>query len=193
MMNELEIIAHSKGGKIKEGQQYIHSKVKMIFMDKLGNEFSMSPNEIKKGSWSPYESGNVFNDPHYHFKKLQTIAQSKGGKIKQGQQYINAFTELVFIDKLGNEFKRKPSDVKAGLWSLYETKNPMDKDYHLKMLQEIAYSNGGQIKEGEKYINNLTKMTFINYKGVEFKMTPNNIKNGKWPRNILLLIKDIYN
>lgn len=45
MTNELEVIVQKKGGKIKDGEKYIHSKSKMTFIDKLGNEFNMSPNK----------------------------------------------------------------------------------------------------------------------------------------------------
>lgn len=180
MTDELRVIVKKKEGKIKNGQQYIHSKVKMIFIDKLGNEFKMSPNEVKRGGWSPYESGNVFNDSHYHIKQLENIALSKGGQLKEGQSYINASTELIFIDKLGNEFKRKPGDVKAGFWSPYESTNPTDKEYHFKILQEIAQFKGGKIKEGEKYVNANTEMVFVDKLDNEFKSTPTRLKNGKW-------------
>lgn len=113
---------------------------------------------------------------------LKEIVALRNGKIKDGQQYIDAFTELVFIDRLGNEFKSSPTRLKNGKWSPYETKNPMDKEYHFKVLKEIAQSKGGKIKDGEKYINNSTKMIFVDYREVSFKMTPNNVKNGKWPK-----------
>ena len=41
---------------------------KMIFIDKLGNEFKMSPQKVKSGQWSPFESGYVYNNPDYHLK-----------------------------------------------------------------------------------------------------------------------------
>lgn len=79
----LSEIAQLRLGKIKEGEVYINNSTKITFIDKLGNEFQMQPNNVKNGKWSPYESGRV-RAPEYHMKQLEKIALSKGGKIKEG-------------------------------------------------------------------------------------------------------------
>ena len=173
-------IAKFRLGRIKDGEQYINSQTKMIFIDKSGNEFQMSPNGIKQGKWSPYESGNVYNNPEYHMKQLQEIVSGKGGKIKDGEQYINSQTKMIFIDKSGNEFKMIPNAVKRGCWSPYESGNVNKPEYHMKQLEEIVSEKGGEIKKGEHYINNSTKMTFIDQLGNEFKMRPSDVKKGQW-------------
>lgn len=63
------------------------------------------------------------SDKNIYFNELSKIAKSKGGKIKEGEMYINAITKMTFIDKLGNEFKKRPKDIKNGLWSPYESEN----------------------------------------------------------------------
>ena len=115
----LSEIAQLRGGKIKEGEKYTGAKNKMTFIDKLGNEFQSTPDSIKRGSWSPYESGNI-TDKKYHMEILKKIVKSKGGKIKEGEQYINSNTKMLFIDQFGNEFHMKPSHIKEGRWSKYK-------------------------------------------------------------------------
>ena len=178
---EIEDIALSKEGKVKEGEKYINAHTKITFIDKAGNEFRMTPASVKKGSWSPFESGNVYNNPEYHYKILEEIAKSKGGKIKDNEIYINGHTKMTFIDKIGNEFKMAPTCVKSGKWSPFESGNVVNNpDYHYKILEEIAHSKGGKIKEGEIYINSYTKMIFIDKDGNEFKISPSKVKSGRW-------------
>ena len=179
-IKELEKIVAEKGGKIKEGEVYINNKTKMIFIDQLGNEFKMRPSSIKIGGWSPYESGSVYNNPNYHMQELERIATKKGGRIKEDEVYINSNTKMSFIDKLGNQFEMAPSAVKQGQWSPHESDNVRDSEYHMKKLEEIVTLKGGKIKKGEIYINNKTKMIFIDKGGNEFKATPNHIKRGRW-------------
>ena len=45
----LDEIAKLRKGKIKTGEVYVITHTKMIFIDQLGNEFSISPNNIKTG------------------------------------------------------------------------------------------------------------------------------------------------
>lgn len=180
-MKKLNKIAELKGGKIKEGEQYTGAKNKMIFIDKLGNEFQSTPDSIKRGNWSPYESGMV-TDKKYHIDILKKIVKSKGGKIKEGDQYTGAKNKMTFIDKLGNEFQSTPDSIKRGSWSPYESRSVTDKKYHMEILKEIVKSKGGKIKEGEQYINANTKMIFIDQFGNEFHMKPSHIKEGRWSK-----------
>ena len=94
----------------------------MTFIDKLGNQFKMSPASVKSGHWSPYESGRGLNDAEYHMKQLEEIIQLREGKIKEGQFYINSTTKMTFIDKLGNEFKMTPKAIKRGYWFRHSEK-----------------------------------------------------------------------
>ena len=179
-MQKLEKIVLSKGGKIKEGEIYINNTTKMIFIDKLGREFSMSPRNIKSDRWSPYESGNVYNNPEFHMKELEEIVLSKGGKIKEGQKYLGSHTKMLFIDRLGNEFKMAPTSIKGNRWSPYEVDKVRESEYHMKKLEQIALSRGGRIKEGSEYINSKTKMTFIDQFENEFDIIPSSVKLGYW-------------
>lgn len=176
----LNDIVISKGGKIKDGEVYVSGISKMTFIDKLGNEFKMTPKAVKRGQWSPYESGSVYSDNDYHMEIILNIALSKGGRVKDGQYYTSNTKKMIFIDKLGNEFSMIPSCIKRNQWSPYESKNVRDSNYHMKELQGIVLSKGGKIKDGEKYINSVTKMTFIDQLGNEFKMTPKSVKRGRW-------------
>ena len=177
MQKELDKIAIEKGGKIKEGEQYINSSTKMTFIDKFDNEFQMTPNKVKQGRWSPYESGRVFNNPEYHMKQLQDIVSKKGGRIKEGEVYIGANNKMTFIDKLDNEFEMSPSNLKSGQWSPFESGRVFNNtEYHMKQLQEIVSAKGGEIKDGEVYIGAKTKMAFVDKLGNEFQTTPDIIK-----------------
>lgn len=179
-INILKEIVALRNGKIKEGQQYINSTTLLIFINKLGNEFEMKPDLVKRGYWSPFESGNVYNNPEYHMKELEKIVLSKGGRIKAGECYTKNSVKMTFIDKLGNEFKMRPNSVKRGAWSPYESGQTNDPFYHMKELKKIAESRGGKIKDGEVYINSKTKIIFIDQLRNEFKITPKEVKNGRW-------------
>lgn len=179
-MQELQKIAISKGGEIKDGERYINNTTKMIFLDKLGREFSMQPSNVKSGRWSPYESGNVYNNPDYHMQELEKIAISKGGRIKAGENYSGSHTKIIFIDKLGNEFKMAPTSIKENRWSPYEVDKVREANYHMEELKKIAISKGGKIKDGEVYINSKTKITFIDQLGNDFEMIPSSVKTGCW-------------
>ena len=177
----LSEIAQLRLGKIKYGEQYINSSTKITFIDKFSNEFKMLPSKVKSGQWSPYESGNVYNNPEYHMKQLQEIVSAKGGKIKEGEVYLDAKSKITFIDQLGNEFQMIPDAVKRGAWSPYESgKVYNNSEYHMKQLQEIVSAKGGKIKEGEVFIDTKSKMTFIDSLGNEFQMIPNALKRGQW-------------
>ena len=139
----------------------------------------MSPKVAKRGQWSPFVGGKIY-DNNFHIDELQKIALSKGGKIKEGEQYINSSTKMTFIDKFGNEFKMTPSCLKRNQWSPYESQNVRNPDFHMNELQKIALSRGGKIKDGQVYINNTTKMIFIDQLGNEFEMNAKSVKSGKW-------------
>lgn len=118
---ELEKIAIQKGGKlISNKYQNAHSKLE--FEDKDKNRFFMAPTDVKSGKWSPYESGNVYNNPEYHLNILKTIAKEKGGKLISNE-YKNGSTKMEFEDKNGNRFFMRPNSVKMGQWSPFEIFN----------------------------------------------------------------------
>lgn len=82
--------------------------------------FFTSPEKIKKGVWSPYESGNV-RDSAYNLNKLKIIAENKGGKLISNK-YVNNKTILEFEDENGNRFFRKASDIMRGRWNYFRNK-----------------------------------------------------------------------
>lgn len=115
------------------------------------------------------------------YDELEAIVLKKGGRIKEGEVYINNVTKMTFIDEFNNEFSMSPSKIKSGRWSPYINGYIFDNpDYHFKELEKIALAKGGRIKEGERYVKNKEKMIFIDKLGNEFSACPNNIKNGRW-------------
>ena len=72
---ELQIIkeiAESKGGKLIS-TEYINTHAKLEFEDSAGRRFFMAATDVKgkNGRWSGYESGNVYNNPEYHFNEIK--------------------------------------------------------------------------------------------------------------------------
>ncbi len=112
-LDELKIIANSKGGKLIS-TQYINNTKKLEFEDAAGNRFFTSPANIKCDRWSPYESGKV-KDPKYHFNILKNIAKEKGGKLIS-DKYIDSRTTLEFENSTGVRFFMLPYKVKQGQW-----------------------------------------------------------------------------
>lgn len=165
---KLKSLVESKGGKIKEGQNYINNLTKMVFIDENGFEFSTIPKIIINGSWGRS------SDSTYQFEQLKKIIKDNNWTIKNGQQYINANTNMIFINKNGEEFKMTPSRIKQGI-----TENK-DSTYHFEKLKKFVESKDGKIKDGQNYVNSNTRMTFIDEDGFEFINTPNNIIQGRW-------------
>lgn len=118
-LEELSNIAKSKEGKLIS-TQYINNFTKLEFEDKNGNRFLTTPEKIKNGVWSPYESGNA-RDSKYNLNKIKIIAENKGGKLISNE-YVNNKTILEFEDENGNRFFRKASDIMRGRWNYFRNK-----------------------------------------------------------------------
>ena len=96
---QIQEIVQNHGGEICEGETYHNNRTKIKIVDKMGNHFSMTPNDLKNGRWSPYERGRVKNDSEYHLREISKVAESRGGRLVEGQKYINAHTKLEFEDQ----------------------------------------------------------------------------------------------
>jgi uncharacterized protein with GYD domain len=166
--DRLKTLVESKGGKIKEGEIYIDNNTKIIFMDQNGLLFKTIPKIIKNGSWGRSA------DSDYQMEQIKKIVELNNWKIKDGQSYISANTNMILIDQDGFEFKMTPSRIKQGIV------NNKDPSFHMKKIQQIVESKGGKIKTGEIYVNSRTKMTFIDENEFEFTTTPSKIKQGFW-------------
>jgi len=177
-LNELTKIAESKGGRLIS-TEYINTTNKLEVEDKYGNRFWMSSSDLKRNHWSPYEQGQVVNNPLYHLNELRKIAESKGGKVIS-TEYINAHAKLEFEDSEGRRFFMAATDVKSNRWSGYESGNVYNNpEYHLNELTKIAESKGGKLIS-TKYINGRTKLEFEDRNKKRFNSTPNAIKRGQW-------------
>lgn len=104
--------------------KYLGAKIKLEFEDSQKRRFLMTPDDVKrkKGRWSGYESGNVYNNPEYHLNILREIAKSKGGKLIS-TEYINARTKMEFENNFKRKFYLTPNQVKRGVWSHFEIVN----------------------------------------------------------------------
>lgn len=122
-LNILKKIAESKGGKLIS-TKYLGAKIKLEFEDSKQRRFFMTPDDVKgkEGRWSPYESGNVYNNPQYHLNILKEIAKKRGGKVIS-KNYISAKTKMEFEDREKNRFYCTPNQIKRGVWSKYEIFN----------------------------------------------------------------------
>ena len=172
------IAEHHPGGNIAEGSFYVSAHVKMVFVD-ASNTFMASPNNVKKGSWSPYEAGKV-RDHDYHMRILADIVARRGGRIADGSRYTHSMTKMSIVDALGHTFQMAPSDLKAGKWSPYEADRVRDPAWHMQILENMAKSRGGNIADGSVYAGAFVKMAFIDSAGNHFSMTPAGVKSGKW-------------
>ncbi|RPJ97246.1 hypothetical protein CW357_00825 [Rummeliibacillus sp. TYF005] len=77
------------------------------------------------------------------------------------------------LTKRGFQFKINPNDINFENYSFT--------NQSLKEVQDIAESNGGRCLS-TVYINADSKMNFVCKNGHEFKMTPYNLKIGRWCR-----------
>lgn len=72
-----------------------------------------------KGIKLKYESSTDINK---HINILIEIVALRNGSIKEGEVYINNKTQMIFVDKLGNEFKTTPNGVKMVIGRLMKLK-----------------------------------------------------------------------
>ena len=115
----LRSFAEQRGGSLVDGQIYAGVHFPLKFVDASGNVFELSPRSVKRGNWSPFESGCLRN-PILHMNELARIAEMRGGAVEPGQQYTNNKTKLWFIDAMGRRFDATPANVKKGRWSPHE-------------------------------------------------------------------------
>ncbi|MBC7476381.1 MAG: hypothetical protein H7263_19015 [Candidatus Sericytochromatia bacterium] len=172
-LKELEFIAKKQGGKLISNQ-YINNRTKLEFQDKFGNNFFMTPDSVKQGSWSNYRQFQI-TDSEYNLKIISQIAKSKGCKLIS-TEYIDNKTKLEFEDKDSNKFFASPYQIKNRKKIGFEVIN---NDYHLNVIKRIAEDKGGKLISN-KYINNSTKLEFEDSKRRRFFKTPLQIKSNDW-------------
>lgn len=121
------------------------------------------------------------------FNNLNEYLGQFGAKIKDGEKYINSSTKLTILNKFNIEKTIEPYVIKRlKSNNEYWTFDGVDSDkqkQELEKLKNLVESKGGSIKEGQRYVNNITKMVFIDENGFEFSTIPKIIFNYSWGRS----------
>ncbi len=106
---------------------------------------------------------------------MQKIANERGG-VCLSTEYINNSTKLKWKCKKGHKWITMTRTILEGSWC---PKCYLDKEGHLKNIEEIAKLRGG-LSLSKKYINAHTHLKFRCQLGHVWKTKPNTIKNGSW-------------
>jgi len=173
------------GGKIKEGENYTTSEEYIKIVNKYGVEKEIIANNIKRMTnkndfWS--FDGKSDDRQKNQLEIARKIAKERGGELIS-EEYINSVSKLKFRDGLGNFFMMSFNSLSFGDWSPYEAKRVRDPEYHLDELRKIAQERGGKLLSTEwRGWNN--KYLFKNDKEEEFLISPHNLKNRGWPKDI---------
>lgn len=168
------------GAKIKE--EYINSELPLTILNKYGIEHTQRADSVKKISKkSKYWTfdGVMSDRERNELKIIKEIAESKGGKLLS-TVYVDCETNLEFVDKDGNLFKKPAIRIKKNEWSPFENKRVLNNpEHHLNILRKIAESKGGKLISTE-YINGNTKLELEDKNGKRFFMRGTDLKRNHW-------------
>ena len=168
-------IAESKGGKCLSNQ-YLNSHTKMKFKCSKGHIWEAEPNSIKQGCWCRCCANTIRNFNKNGLDEAIEIAIAKGGKCLSNI-YTGCDNKLLFICKQGHQWYVQLTKLKRGDWCPYCSRHILIEP--LKELQQIAEEKGGKCLS-EEYINWKSKLEFQCKEGHIFKLSSNELKNGKW-------------
>lgn len=86
----------------------------------------------------PRVPGERLRDSAEHLRLLSQIAERNGGRLAEGQTYVNSTTPLRFIDADGIEFQKTPDSIRHGRWG-------SEKLDMLRKAISVAEARGGEL------------------------------------------------
>ena len=125
----------------------------------------------RKGTWCPICSKNAKKS----IKDARELASIKKGKCLS-KSYVNARTKMLWQCQKGHKWKATYEKVKTGKWCPHCAGNARGS---IEQMNEIASELNGKCLS-KKYVNTHTKMNWQCDQGHKFKMTPADVKSGKW-------------
>ena len=180
---------------------YVSARTLIEFEDASGLRFFQKPSNVtNQGLWipgtrnvkcNPSKGSNLgvlkrTDDPEFQrqsLNEMDEIAMSHGGRLVPGQTYVNSDTKLLFDDRSCVRFLMRPSHIRRGSWSPREARKDRDPAYQLASLREIVEARGGRIVDGQEYRGIVKIITCLDEFGIEFAITPGNLKSGQWTAN----------
>lgn len=175
-LNELRVIAKSKGGKCLS-TTYINSKKKLKFQCANGHKWETSAYVIKSGAWcNTCAVKKVSDEQRDTIEDFIKKIEKRGGKCLS-KTYLNATQSRIHVEcEFGHRWFARPQGIKKGTWcrKCYGTAKST-----LKEIQELAIERGGKCLS-DSYKNDATKMEWLCSENHIWIATPNNIKRGKW-------------
>jgi hypothetical protein len=109
-------------------------------------------------------------------EKLQRIAAKKGGKCLS-KKYINLATKLKWQCSEGHRWETTPKVVFQGSWC---GECAHERSRHtIEAMKKLAARKGGKCLS-EKYVSNVSKLSWQCDKGHTWKATPAGIISGNW-------------
>lgn len=177
-IEQMKRLAEKYGGKCVS-EKYISSHMKLDWECAQGHQWTASPSTIKKRRWCPYcRKAKAKRSPEElrtELEALKLLASTKGG-LCLSQEYINAYSRLLWRCHEGHEWWAKPSNIKYGQWCRkclgLDKKTVGD-------MQQLAVERGGKFLSPH-YINSSTKHKWQCQEKHQWLASPASIIQGHW-------------
>jgi vacuolar-type H+-ATPase subunit E/Vma4 len=174
-LNEAKSIAEERKGKCLS-KSYISSHHKLLWECEFGHKWRSSLSTIKQGVWCSDCNGT----PKGTIEKMQDLAKQFNG-ICLSDYYTSTTSFLEWKCDQNHVFKRKPVDIKKGLWCPKCAKQKRKKTT-LEDLKALAIERGGRCLSTE-YKTKDDKYIWECEKGHTWPATYGHVKNsGSWCR-----------
>lgn len=178
-LETLQGMAREKGGECLT-DVYLGIRNRYKWRCAKGHEWVTSGTHIRSGTWCPYCSGRVLENP---LAELQKIAKERGGECLS-TEYKSATKKLRFRCANDHEWDAVPDSVKnQGTWCTqcsYENASRRNRLQNgLTVLRELAHVRGGECLSSE-YINTQTKYRWRCANGHEWDASAAKVRTETW-------------
>ncbi len=114
-------------------------------------------------------------------KEMHKLASRQDGKCLS-KKYINAHYPLLWICKLGHQWKARPNNIQQGQWCpvcAHKKINEHNRTVDQSLLYKLAKENGGKCLSGE-YVNPYDRLLWKCADGHQWEASYGNIQQGHW-------------
>jgi len=172
-------LAKERGGELLSSE-YKNGRSQLLWKCSQGHEWKALIQNIKRGHWCPYCSGNVVWSPgkseqEARLSECQSLAQELGGKCLSSEYKSNS-AKLNWQCAQGHIFSTTRTSVKNGHWCNICSGNAKK---NLWELQAIAEKRGG-ICLADNYLHNKAPLLWRCAEGHEWEASANKILRGRW-------------
>lgn len=185
-------IAEYNGGKFLS-KEWQGSQQSYCFEHSNGTVFWIRLGQLQQRGW-PKDISKFVRYQQDHLQIMRDIAEQNGGKLISNQ-WIGSLRKYKFQFKSGLDFEYTWNSLQIFGWprdeDLYVRRyHPNRHLMHYLELQKIAKSRGGELLSKE-YAGSRTSHLFKDQAGIEFWMSPHEIRKGCWSPKVGLISEPV--